>query len=178
MELDALAKTFAGVKDVVLLAPDKINSLMEYTIRKDLRAKKVRLHMVKNTLARKVFKDNGVVVDDKHWAGTTLVAWGGDSIKDLSKAVDALIKDITKKNAKDADRLKVKVAVADGNTVTMAQAMTMPTRLEAIGDLINMILGPGSEIAGALTGPGSQLASQIASIAEGKEEEAPASPAA
>ncbi|QVL32249.1 50S ribosomal protein L10 [Telmatocola sphagniphila] len=168
MELDALTKTFTGVKDMVLLAPEKIGSLLEYNIRRDLRAKKVRLHMVKNTLARKVFKENGVVVDDKYWSGTTLVAWGGDSIKDLSKAVDALMKDIVKKNPKDENKLKVKIAVADGNSVSLDQAMKMPTRLEAIGEIISMIMGPASEIAGALTGPASSVASQIASIADGK----------
>jgi hypothetical protein len=31
-----------------------------------------------------------------------------------------------------------------------------------------MIMGPASEIAGALTGPASSVASQIASIADGK----------
>src|SRR5580658_1916653 len=94
MELDALTNTFAGVRDMVLLSSDKVGSLLEYTTRKALREKKVRLQMVKNTLARKVFEKNGVKVDDKIWTGTTLVAWGADSVKDLSKAVDALLKDI------------------------------------------------------------------------------------
>jgi ribosomal protein L10 len=177
MELDALGKTFTGVKDLVLLAPDKIGSLLEYNIRKDLRAKKVRLHLVKNTFARKILGENGVKVDDKHWSGPTLVAFGGDSIKDLSKAVDALLKDIVKKNPKDENKLKVKTAIADGNACTLDQAMKMPTRLEAIGEIISMIMGPASSIAGALTGPASQLASQIASIADKKEDQ-PAAPAA
>jgi hypothetical protein len=56
----------------------------------------------------------------------------------------------------------------------MAQALTMPTRLEAIGEIVAMMMGPASWIAGALTGPGGQVASQIATIAEKKEEPAPA----
>ena len=59
----------------------------------------------------------------------------------------------------------------------MAKALVMPTRLEAIGEIIGMILGPASAIAGCLTGPGAQVASQIATIAD-KKEEAPAAPAA
>jgi len=170
MELDSLSKTFRGVRDVVLLSSDKVGSLLEFTTRKSLREKKIRLQMVKNTLARKVFEGNGIKLEDKIWTGNTVVAWGADSIKDLSKAVDALLKEIAKKNPKDDKKFTVKAAVADGQQVALDMAMKMPTRLEAIGEIISMILGPASEIAGALTGPASQVASQIATIADKKEE--------
>jgi large subunit ribosomal protein L10 len=174
MEFTALERTFSGVRDLVLLSPSKVDSGTEYNFRKQLREKKVRLQMVKNSLARRVFEAQGVRLDEKVWAGTTLVAWGADSIKDLSKAVDGLIKDIEKKDPKQKDKLKVKTAVADGQPVPMATAMTMPTRLEAIGEIVAMILGPASSIAAALTGPAGQVASQIATIADRKEEAAPA----
>jgi large subunit ribosomal protein L10 len=177
MEYTALERTFSGVRDLVLLSPAKIDSGMDYTFRKQLREKKVRVQMVKNSLARRVFDAQGVKLDDKVWAGTTLVAWGADSIKDLSRAVDGLIKEIEKKDPKQKDKLKVKTAVADGQPMPMATAMTMPTRLEAIGEIVAMILGPAASIAAALTSPAGQVASQIASIAERKEEAA-AAPAA
>jgi large subunit ribosomal protein L10 len=177
MEYTALERTFSGVRDLVLLSPAKIDSGVDYNFRKQLREKKVRVQMVKNSLARRVFEAHGVKLDDKVWAGTTLVAWGADSIKDLSKAVDGLIKEIEKKDPKQKDKLKVKTAVADGQPVPMATAMTMPTRLEAIGEIVAMILGPASSIVAALTSPAGQVASQIATIAERKEETA-AAPAA
>lgn len=177
MEYTALEQTFSGVRDMVLLSPSKVDSTVDYNFRKQLREKKVRVQMVKNSLAQRVFEANGVKLDDKVWAGTTLVAWGADSIKDLSKAVDGLIKEIEKKDPKQRDKLKVKAAVADGQPVPMATALTMPTRLEAIGEVIAAMLGAVSEIAGGLTGPASQVASQIATIADRKEE-APATPAA
>jgi ribosomal protein L10 len=136
MEYSALERTFAGVRDLVLLSPSKIDSTTDYNFRKQLREKKVRVQMVKNSLVRRVFEAQGVKLDDKVWTGTTLVAWGADSIKDLSKAVDGLIKDIEKKDPKQKDKLKVKTAVADGQPIPMAKAMTMPTRLEAIGEVI------------------------------------------
>ena len=173
MEFTALEKTFAGVRDLVLINPSKVDSGMDYTFRKQLREKKVRVQMVKNSLAQRVFEANGVQLDAKLWIGTTWVAWGADSIKDLSKAVDGLIKDIEKKDPKQKDKLKIKTAVADGQPIPMSTAMTMPTRLEAIGEIIAMILGPASSIAAALTGPAGQVAGQIATIAERKEEPAP-----
>ncbi len=49
--------------------------------------------------------------------------------------------------------------------------------MEAIGQVIGMILAPGSAIAGCLTGPIAQVASQIKTISE-KTEGAEAAPAA
>jgi large subunit ribosomal protein L10 len=178
MEYTTLEKTFSSVRDLVLLAPAKIDAALDYNFRKQLRDKKVKVQMVKNSLAKRVFDASGIKLDDKTWTGVTLVAWGADSIKDLSKAIDGLIKDIEKKDPKTKEKYKVKAAVADGQIVTMAQALTMPTRLEAIGEIIGMILGPASAIAGCLVGPGGQVASQIATIAERKEEPAAVAPAA
>ena len=170
MELDALSKTFQGVRDMILLAGDKIGSQLDSSFRKTLRDKKIRVQMVKNTLARKVFATNGITLEDKVWSGTTLVAWGGESIKDLSKAVDALIKDVVKKNPKDDKKFRVKTAVADGQPISLDMAMKMPTRLEAIGEIIGMIMGPASALASALTGPAMQVAGQIATLADRKED--------
>src|SRR5262245_54936384 len=174
MEYTALERTFSGVRDLVLLTPSKVDSGVDYGFRKQLREKKVRLQMVKNSLVRRVFEAQGVKLDDKVWTGTTLVAWGGDSIKDLSKAVDGLIKEIEKKDPKQKDKLKVKAAVAEGQPVSMATAMTMPTRREAIGEIIGTFLGPATSIAAHLTGTAAQVGSQIATIADRKEEAAPA----
>lgn len=179
MELDALSSTFKGVRDMVLLSSEKVGSLLEFNTRRTLREKKIRLQMVKNTLAKKVFEANGVKIDDKFWAGTTVVAWGTESVKDLSKAVDAVLKDIVKKNPKDDNKFKVKTGVADGTEVSLEMMMKMPTRLEAIGEIIGALLGPASEIAGALTGPISEVAGQIATLADRKEDAAaPTAPAA
>lgn len=173
MELDSLSNTFQGVRDMVLLNADKIGSQLDFNFRKSLRDKKIRLQMVKNSLARKVFETNGINLDEKVWSGTTLVAWGADSAKELSNAVDALIKDVVKKNPKDDNKFKIKTGVVDGQPMAIADMKNVPTRLEAIGEIIGMILGPASEIAGALTGPAAQVASQIATIAD-KKEDAPA----
>lgn len=176
MELDALSKAFGKVRDFVFLTSSKVDAALDYNFRKTLREKKIRVQMVKNTLARKVLKDNGIEVNGV-WEGTTLLAWGGDSIKGLSTTIDNLLTEIGKKEAKNKDKIKVKganAAVADGQQVPFETAKTMPTRLEAIGDLLGMILAPASQIAGCLTGPAAQVASQVATIAERKEDEAPA----
>jgi large subunit ribosomal protein L10 len=173
LELTALRKTFAGVKNYVILEPIKVDSATEFEFRKRLRDKKAKVQLVKNTFAKKVFTENGIAVDGL--AGPTLLCWGTDSIKELSTTVDGVIRDL-KKDPKAPDKFKVKTAVADGQPVPMDVAKTMPTRLEAIGDVLNALLSAGSNIAGCLTGPATQLAGILKAIEEKGEKAADAAP--
>ena len=60
LELNALRKTFEGVKDFVLLEPIKVDAATDFEFRKKLREKKIRVKLVKNSLVKKVFGENGV----------------------------------------------------------------------------------------------------------------------
>ena len=162
LELNALRKTFKGVKDYVILEPLKVDAGTDFEFRKKLREKKCRVQRVKNSLAKKVFTENGIAVDNC-WTGPTLLIWGAESIKDLASAVDTLLKDL-KKDPKAPDRFKEKIAIADGQPVPLSVAKTLPTRKEAIGQVVAALLGPGSAIAGCLTGPASQLAGILKAI--------------
>ncbi len=166
MQLDVLKHTFNDVRDLVMVNLSGLDAITENKVRLNLRKKGIRLQMVKNSLARKVFGELGFKISD-NWGGPTTVAWGGNSLKELAKEVEKLGKDHPK-------FVKVKTAVADRTEVPFEQALKMPTRLEAIGDLVGMILGPGAAIASALVGPAGQVASQIQTISEKKEDAAPA----
>jgi large subunit ribosomal protein L10 len=170
LELNDLRKRFQGVKDYVILEPIKVDAGTEYEFRKKLREKKVYARLVKNTLAKKVFTENGISLDV--WSGPTLLVWGAESIKDLANTVDGVIKEL-KKDPKAPDKFKEKTAVADGEPVTLAKARTLPTRKDAIGGVLAALLGPGGQIAGCLAGPASQIAGLVKAI-EDKGEGAPA----
>jgi large subunit ribosomal protein L10 len=163
MQMDALKQTFSGVKNFVFLSQSSLGAIAENQLRLSLRKKKVRLQLVKNSLARKVFDQMGLQLKDV-WTGNTVIAWGGgESIKDLSREIEAAFKEQTKKDPKFNERVTIKTALADGEQVTFAAALKMPTRLEAIGDVVRAMLAPGAALAGALAGPGGQVASQIES---------------
>jgi large subunit ribosomal protein L10 len=163
MELNSLRETFQGVKDMVLLQPLKLDSAADYEMRKKLREKKIRVKMVKNSLVKKVFDENGVKVDAG--VGPTLLCWGATSVKELSTAVESILKEL-KKDPKAPEKIKVKTAVSEGQPVTMEIAKNIPTRHEAIGGVLAALLGPGSQIAGCLVGPASQLAGILVAIEE------------
>jgi len=170
MQMDALAKDFAGVSEMVVLTLSGIDAQTENAMRLSLRKKNVRLQMVKNSLFRRVF--SSAALPDETWNGPTVIAWGGDSLKGLSKEIETFLKD-----AKFKDKLNVKTAVAEGQPLPFAKALTMPTRLEAIGDVVAAMMGPANAIASALTAPACEIAGQLQTIAE-KTPEGESAPAA
>lgn len=175
LELNDLRKTFKGVRDFVLLQPLKMDAAADYTFRKGLREKKVRVKMVKNSFVKKVFDENGVKVDPG--SGPTLLCWGTDSAKALGTAVDAMLK-VLRPDPKLPAKIKEKTGVADGEAMPLEKLKDIPTRQEAIGSVLAAILGPGAAIAGSLVGPGSQLASILKTIEEKAGAAAPAADAA
>jgi large subunit ribosomal protein L10 len=168
MQMDDLKATFGNVRDMVLLNVVGLGAIPENHMRLGLRKKGIRMQTVKNSLARKVFTDLGLTVAHG-WQGATTVAWGAGSIADLSKELEGLIK-------KHDKFIKVKTALADGQEVSFDIALKMPTREQAIGQVIALALSAGSRLIGAILSPGGQLASQIKTLSEKKEEAAPEAP--
>ncbi|GIW80714.1 MAG: 50S ribosomal protein L10 [Gemmatales bacterium] len=157
MEMDDLKKTFQDVRDMVFLSHSRINAQTENEIRLSLRKKNVRLKMVKNSLARRVFNELGLKVEN-YWGGPTVIAWGTESLAELSREIESF----TKKN----NNLQVKGALVDGQEISFDRALTMPTRAEAIARVVQLALSPASRIASLVRAPGARLASQIKSIAD------------
>ncbi len=175
MEMDALRSTFQDVRDAVILSIKGVDCQLEGSLRATLRKKNIRLKMVKNSLTRRVFEELGfrIGADSPMWAGPTTLAWGANSVAELSRAIDDELRK-SKNAAAYKDKINVKAALADGEMIRFEEALTRPTREEAIAAIIGAILGPGAAIAGCLTGPASQVASQIQTISEKSEEGAPA----
>src|SRR5262249_12353250 len=175
LEMDALKNTFKDVRDLVLLNVTGVDCQADNKFRLSLRKKNIRLQVVKNSLARRVFGEIGLGVaqDSPYWIGSTVLAWGANSVGELSRALDTEVQDLVKKNPKLKDRVQFKGAVAEGQPISFERAKAMPTRAEALGAILGMILGPGSQIVSQITGPASQIASQI----EKKTKEESAAPA-
>jgi large subunit ribosomal protein L10 len=163
MELVALRQTLQNLRDMVMMSVSGLDCQSDNHLRLALRKKDIRLQVVKNSLARRVFDDAGIRLDGV-WEGPTTLAWGGGSVAELCKELDTLLK----KN----EKVKFKAAVADGQQITFEQGLKMPTRAEAIGRVVMLALAPARRLAGQIIGPASLVAGQIKSLAE-KTEAAP-----
>ena len=179
MELDALRGALGEARDFILIEPLKVDAATDYTFRKTLREKKIRVQMVKNSYAKKIFGEVNLDAGNV-WERPTLLCYGGANVKELATTVDTAIKE-SKKDAKSPDKFKVKTALADGQVVTLEDAKKMPTREEALGGILSAILAPGANLLAAIGGPGSTLLSVVKAIEEKAEkggESAPTEPAA
>ena len=173
LEMDALKQTFQGVEDCVLLSSSGVDAHADHQIRMTLRKKNIRLQVVKNSLARRVFDEIGVKLADI-WTSPTAIAWGGGSLAELSRELSALIK----KN----DKIKVKVAVSERQAIPFQKAIDMPTKPEAIGRVIALAMSPAQRVLSQILAPGGRIAGQIKTLGERASEPAaadtPAAPAA
>lgn len=168
-QMKAMEDTFRDVRDMVLLSPSKVPATEENAMRLGLRKQGIRLMLVKNALARRVFEDMGIHLEGC-WGGPTMIAWGGTSVAGLSKEIE--------KAFKDKKTVEFKGAVADGQQVTFEVALKMPTREEAIGRVVTLAMSPGANLAGGIIGPAAMLASQIKDGIKKKAEESGDSTAA
>src|SRR5579871_1262422 len=164
MEMDALKQTFQDIRDLVVLSTSKVSCNEDTQLRDNLRKKNIRLRVVKNSLARRVFDEMGMGVHSC-WEGPTTLAWGANSLAELSKELEALIR----KN----DRIKVKAAVSEGQEIDFKRALAMPTKPEAIGRVIGLALSPATRVVSQILAPGAQIAGQIKTLRERPAEEAP-----
>jgi len=128
MQMDALADTFQGVRDLVVLGIKGLTAQADNQLRAALRKKKIRLKMVKNTYTRRVFDELGIRIpaDSPYWSGTTVLAWGAGSVSELSRAIDTELK-APKTAAQYKDRVRIKGAIVDGMPTKFEDAIKMPT---------------------------------------------------
>jgi ribosomal protein L10 len=172
MQMDALKDTFREVRDMVVLSIKGLSAQADNGLRTALSKKKVRLKHVKNSFTRRVFNELGLKVpdDSPYWAGTTVLAWGPESIAELSRSIDGELT-APKTAALYKDKVTVKGAIADGEVLSFEQAKKRPNRAEALARVATLLLSPASRLVSQITGPASAVAGQIKSKSEDKGEE-------
>ncbi len=172
MQMDALKDTFREVRDLVVLSIKGLSAQADNTLRTALSKKKVRLKHVKNSFTRRVLNELGLQIpeDSPFWKGTTVLAWGGSSVSELSRSIDGELR-APKTAAAYKDKVTVKGAIADGEVLSFEQALKRPTRTEAIARVVSLLLSPASRLVSQINGPASGVAGQIKTKSEEKGEE-------
>jgi large subunit ribosomal protein L10 len=114
-------------------------------VRRDLRSKKLRMRVVKSSLARLAAKKAGVDGGDSLFAGTSAMVYGGESIADVARTV----RDLTKGKKIAA----VRGGVVERRAIGPAQVevlANLPTRHELLGQLLGTIIAPATGLLGDL----------------------------
>jgi large subunit ribosomal protein L10 len=154
--MEDLKRRLKGVRDLLFVDLERLNATEATQLRLALRRKQIRLRVVKNTLARRVFAELGLREAAQFLTGPSAVVWGGESIVELAREITDW--------AKKIDRFRLKGGLLQGTPLTQAdvEALSqMPSREQLLGRLVGLLLGCAQRPVQLLQGVGSRLLGQI-----------------
>ena len=165
-----LKSEFGGLEGVAVISPRGIEGAKNNAMRRRLHEKGLKMTVVKNTLARRAAVDSKIMGFESLLDGPSAVVFGNASMAEVARLLLA--------EKKVDEKLELRGIFFDGDVYPgqdgVDKVSKLPTREEAIGQILQALLGPGSNVINALTGPGSTLASILSSIEEKAEKQAPA----
>ena len=151
----------ADIDGVAVINPRGIGATKTNNIRRRLREKGMRMTVVKNTLARRAVGEGKLKGFDKLLDGPSAVIYG------KSTAI-ALVARMLLEEKKLDDTIELRGVFFDGEVYVgdkgVEQASKLPTREEAIGQLVGLLLSPASNLAGALIGPAGTIGGILKAI--------------
>ena len=173
-----IADRLKDIDGVAVINPRGYGATKTNGLRRRLREKGMRMTVVKNTLARRAVGEGKLKGFDKLLDGPSAVIYG------QSTAIAVVARALLEEKKAD-DTIEIRGLFFDGEVYVgdkgVEQASKLPTREEAIGQLVGLILSPASNLAGALMGPAGTLAGIVKAIeatAKDTPEPAAAAPAA
>lgn len=131
-------------------------------MRLGLLEKNVRVTVVKNTLAKKAFAGTKLEAMAPALEGPSALAYGGESVVDVARALVDW--------AKKVKKLTLKGAVLDGvyfdGEAGVKRLSEFPTKEEAQAKVVQLVLSPASNLLRAATSPGSNILGIVKEIQE------------
>jgi large subunit ribosomal protein L10 len=169
-----LASKLKDLDAVAVVNPRGLNATKNNALRKKLHGKGAKMTVVKNTLAKRAVGDGKLKGFDALLDGPSAVIYGNVSIAQIAR----LLVDEKKADA----TLDLRGIFFDGELYTgekgIEQVSKLPTREEAIGQLVTLILSPGKNLGGVFKGQAGKIAALIKAVEEKAEKAGGAAPAA
>lgn len=149
-----------GTTDAMLISIRGVKAIPTSKLRRDLAGKNIKITVIQNALARKAFAGTPLEPLSKLLAGPSALAYGGQSVVEVAREIVGVIATMPE--------LELKGAVLDGQLFEGKAGVTelskFPTKDEAIGQVVTLIISPGRKLLGQIKGPGSKIAGIIKAI--------------
>ncbi|MBC8202507.1 MAG: 50S ribosomal protein L10 [Planctomycetes bacterium] len=146
-------RRFDGVSSGLLIDIRGIEANKNNELRVDLLNKDIHITVLKNSLAKTAFQDTELEGLTDFIDGPTALAFGGNSVVDVARNLVDWAKKIKK--------LELKAAVLDGQFFEGADGVKrlsdFPTKEEAQGTVIQLLLSPAGNVVKAATSPGGNV---------------------
>jgi ribosomal protein L10 len=151
-----------------------VDGLATTEFRRGLRAKKMRMEIVKTALFRRAMSDTKLAKLGEAASGPVAIVTGGDSVVEVAKFVEEW--------APKLKGLKLRAAVIEGEFVPESQIAglsKMATRADLQAKVAACVKSPGAKLASAILAGGSNIAGCLKALIEKLEKgEIAAAPAA
>lgn len=148
--------------DATLISIRGVKGVDSTKLRQALAKKKVRITVVQNALAKKAFQGSRLEPLKDLMTGGNALAYGGESVVEVARELVAWIAKIP--------ALELKGAVLDGTLFKgkagVEELAKYPTKDEAIGKVVTLLVSPGRNILGQVQGPGRKLLGIVKAIEE------------
>jgi large subunit ribosomal protein L10 len=155
-----LSGKFESMDGVAVINPRGINGITNNQMRRRFREKGVRMTIVKNNLAKRAADKTRLKGFEKLLDGPSALIYGKSSIATIAR----LVMDARKAN----EKLEIRGIFFDGEIFDgekgVEKVSKMPTREEAVANIVAALLGPGRKLAGQIKGPGGRLGGILKTI--------------
>jgi large subunit ribosomal protein L10 len=147
IELEQLEQAFKGSDSAILVDYKGLTVPQVTDLRRELRKAKSRYKVVKNTIAKRALKGTSFEVLEKHFAGTTAIAYTTTDPVALAQTLTAFIK------ATPTITLKIKAAVVQGRAIQPSEVndlAALPGKPELYARLLATLQAPMVQIVSVL----------------------------
>lgn len=152
-----------GADQAMLIGIRGVKAIPTSGLRKSLAAKNIRITVLSNALAKKAFTGTPLEPLSKMLTGSSALAYGGQSVVEVAREIVKLIEKMPE--------VELKGAILDGQLFEGKAGVTelskFPTKDEAIGKIVTLIVSPARKLMAQIKGPGGTVAGIVKAI-EGK----------
>jgi ribosomal protein L10 len=149
-----------GFNDAALISVRGVSGIETTKLRKLLRDKQIKLTAVRNSLAKQAFKGTGLSGFEPLLEGPSVVCYGGASVVHVARELVKVLEEFP--------AVELKGAILDGQLFEgktgVKELSKFPTREEALGQTVGLLLGPARTLLGQIKGPGTTVAGLVKAI--------------
>jgi len=156
------ADRLGDTSDAMLISIRGVNAVDATKVRNELRKKDIRITVIRNALARRQFAGTGLEALTPLLKGPSALAFGGQSVVEVAREIVKIVEQFP--------GIELKGAVLDGTLFEgkkgVEELSKFPTRDEAIGQVVTLIVSPARNLMAQVKGPGAKIAGIIKAIEE------------